>query len=70
MFERVLEGLRAIDLVNLNSKKSTSFVGGSASPFIKEGDGFTGEMERVRMLLSLVAHADEDNDDGRCPQYC
>ena len=46
------------------------FVGGSASPFIDEGDGFTGERERVRMLLSLVAHADEDNDDGRLPQYC
>ena len=35
-------------------------VGGSASPFIDEGDGFTGERERVRMLLSLVAHADEN----------
>ena len=35
-------------------------VGGSPSPFIDEGDGFTGERERVRMLLSLVAHADED----------
>ena len=35
-------------------------VGGSASPFIDEGDGFTGERERVRMLLSLVAHAKED----------
>ena len=45
-------------------------VGGSASPFIDEGDGFIGERERVRMLLSLVAHADEDNDDGRRPQYC
>ena len=33
-------------------------VGGSASPFIDEGDGFTGEW--VRMLLSLVPHADED----------
>ena len=42
-------------------------IGGSASPFIDEGDGFTGERERVRMLLSLVAHADEDNDDGRRP---
>ena len=46
------------------------FVGGSASPFIEEGDGFTGERERVRMLLSLVAHVDEDSDDGRRPQYC
>ena len=35
-------------------------VGGSASPFIDEGDGFTGERERVRVFLSLVAHADED----------
>ena len=34
--------------------------GGSASPFIDEGGGFTGERERIRMLLSLVAHADED----------
>ena len=45
-------------------------VGGSASPFIDEGDGFTGERERVRMLLSLVAHADENSDDGRRSQYC
>ena len=66
----MLEGLRAIDLVNLSLKKSTSFVGGSASPFIDEEDSFTGERERVRMLLSLVAHADEDSDDGRRPQYC
>ena len=35
-------------------------VGGSASPFIDEGDGFIGERERVRMLLSLAAHADGD----------
>ena len=51
--------------MNLNLGKSTSgksipLVGGSASPFIDEGDGFTGERERVRMFLSLVAHADED----------
>ena len=65
----MLERLRAIDLVNLNSRKSTSFVGGSASPFIDEGDGFTCERERVRMFLSRVAHADEGSDDGRCPQY-
>ena len=32
-------------------------LGESASPFIDEGGGFTGERERVRMLLSLVAHA-------------
>ena len=36
----------------------TACVGGSASPFIDEGDGFTSERERVRMLLSLVTHAD------------
>ena len=62
----MLEGLRTIDLVNLNLGKSTSgklilLVGGSASPFIDEGDGFTGERGRVWMLLSLVAHADEDS---------
>ena len=56
--------------MNLNLKKSTSIVGGSASPFIDEGDGFTGERERVRMSLSLVAHTDEDGEDGRRPQYC
>ena len=32
-------------------------LGESASPFIDEGDGFTSERERVRMLLNLVAHA-------------
>ena len=32
-------------------------MGESASPFIDEGDGLTSEKERVRMLLSLVAHA-------------
>ena len=35
----------------------TDCVGGSASPFIDEGDGFTSERERVRLLLSLVAYA-------------
>ena len=38
--------------------------------FIDKGDGFIGERERVQMFLSLVAHADEDSDDGRRPQYC
>ena len=65
----MLEGLRTIDLVNLNLGKS-SFVGGSAPPFIDKGDGFTDEREGVRMFLSLVAHADEGSDDGRRPQYC
>ena len=32
-------------------------LGENASPFIDEGDGLTSERERVRMLLSLVAHA-------------
>ena len=31
-------------------------LGESASPFIDKGDGLTNEGERVRMLLSLVAH--------------
>ena len=45
-------------------------VGGSTCPFIDKGDAFIGERERVRMFLSLVAQADEDSDDGRCPQHC
>ena len=65
----MLEGLSAIDLVNLYLKKSP-LIGGSASPFIDEGDGLIGEREIVRMLLSLVAHADEDSDDARRPQCC
>ena len=32
------------------------FVGGSASPFIDEGDGFTSERARVRTLHSLIVH--------------
>ena len=32
-------------------------MGERASPFIDEGDDLTSERERVRMLLSLVAHA-------------
>ena len=32
-------------------------LGESASPFVDEGDGLTNERERVRMFLSLVAHA-------------
>ena len=58
--------LEEVDL----SGKSIPFLGGSASPFINEGDGFTGERGRVRTFLSLVAHADEDSDDGRRPQCC
>ena len=51
-----------VDLMNLRKalqsgpqrEKSLSFVGGSASPFIDKGDGFTSE---GTMLLSFVAHA-------------
>ena len=39
-----------IDLMNLSLLRE------SASPCIDEGDGLTSERERVRMLLSLVAH--------------
>ena len=37
--------------------RSDPTLGESASPFIDEGDGLTSERERVRMLLSFVAHA-------------
>jgi len=40
--------------MNLNE---SPLLGESASPFIDEGDGLTSERERVRILLSLVAHA-------------
>ena len=50
-----------IDLMNLESLESTwinlFLLGERSSPFIDEGDGLTSERERVRMLLSLVAHA-------------
>ena len=73
MFKRALEvrtwwfygcGLvNLIDLMNLkglslNQLDQPGLLGESASPFIHEGDDFTSERERVRMLLSLVAHAD------------
>ena len=44
-----------IDLMNLES--FDCFYGEGTSPFIDEGDGLTSERKRVRMLLSLVAHA-------------
>ena len=40
------------------SLNQLGLLGESASLFIDEGDGLTGERERVRMLISLVAHAD------------
>ena len=46
--------------MNLSLKKNPPPVGGSAFPFIEEGDGFTGERERVQMLRSLDAHTDEE----------
>ena len=49
-----------MNLKELSLNESAPPVGWSASPFIDEGDGFTGERERVRILLSLVAHDDED----------
>ena len=41
----------------LDRSESTYLLEESASPFIDEGDGFTSERERVRMLLCLAAHA-------------
>ena len=43
--------MNLIDLMNL---KGMRYLGGSASPFIDKGDDFTSE--RVRILLSFVAH--------------
>ena len=64
MFKRVLEvrtwrfhGCGLVNLVDLMNLKRLSFVGGSASPFIDKGDGFTSERVRVRMLLNFVGHA-------------
>ena len=57
----MLEGLRAINLVNLSPKKIVLLrLEGVHPPFIEEGDVFTGERERVRMLRNLIAHADEE----------
>ena len=47
----------SLRLKRWTSGQSISFVGGSASPFIDKGDGITSERERVRVLLSLFAHA-------------
>ena len=63
MIEKVAESLVAAQLsllcrvcVLLICQESVPLVGGSTPPFIDEGDGFTSERERVRMLPSLVAH--------------
>ena len=52
--------MNLIDLMNLKglSLNQLGLLGESASPFIDEGDGLTSERERVRMLLSPVAHTD------------
>ena len=49
--------MNLIDLINLNDLNRPIIGRESASPFIDEGDSLTSERERVRMLLSLVAHA-------------
>ena len=61
----VLACARGLNLVvvllctsELDQSESTYLLEESTSPFIDEGDGLTSERERVRMLLSLVAHAD------------
>ena len=63
VFKRALEvrtwwfyGCGLVNLVDLMNLKGLRYVGGSASPFIDKGDGFTSERVRVRMLLNLVAH--------------
>ena len=65
MFKHVLEvrtwwfcGCELVNLIDVCFTKRLSFVGGSASPFIDKGYGFTSERVRVHMLLSFVAHAD------------
>ena len=46
-----------MNLKELSLDDPVFFVEGSAPPFIDEGDGFTSERVRVRMLSSLVAHS-------------
>ena len=58
-----------VDLVSLGLKKLISPVGRSASPFIDEGDGFTGERGRVHIFLSLAAYGDENWIMVEAPQY-
>ena len=52
--------LRNSSLLESDFNHLVPSVGGSPSPFIDEGDGFTGKKERVWMFLSHVAHTDED----------
>ena len=46
-----------MNLKELSLDDSVLLVGGSAPPLIDEGDSFTSERVRIRMLPSLVAHA-------------
>ena len=46
----------SLNLKKWTSGKSIPLVGGSVSPFIDEGDGFTNKREKVHRLLSLVAY--------------
>ena len=46
----------SLTVCDVCSSKVHPFVGGSTSPFIDEGDGFTSEREGVCMLLSLFVH--------------
>ena len=48
----------------------SSLVGGSASPFIDEEDGSTGEGGRVQIFLSLAAYGDENWIMVEATQYC
>ena len=63
MFERVLMVrtwrfcTSELDRSNESGMTWVSLLGESASPFIDEGDGFTSERKRVRMLLSVASHA-------------
>ena len=63
MFKRVLVvrtwrfyGCVLVNLIDLMNLDQLTLLGESASPFI-DGDSLTSERERVRMLLSLAAHA-------------
>ena len=49
-------GLNLVVLLLCTSELIHHLVGRGPSPFIDEGDGLTSVRERIRMLLSLVAH--------------
>ena len=75
MFKRVLEGFLRYrsgepELEEVYLWKIDPFVGGSASPFIDKGDGFTSERVRVHMLLSFGCPCRRVQDNGRRLQHC